>query len=88
MAGKSLIMAATAGAGAVATVAGLYIYNKVKKLVTNKAKMKLYHKKLYLSTRCTWLISGKQHHAILICSVITWWWLQKWCSIALNDFCE
>jgi hypothetical protein len=48
----------SAGLGAIATVAGLYVAKKMKNYLSRKPKMKLFHKHLSLSTRCAWLISG------------------------------
>ena len=48
------------GVGAVATMAGLFVARKMKKYLSHKPKMRLFHGHLSLSTRCAWLISGKQ----------------------------
>ena len=48
----------TAGAGALAAAAGMYLFKKIKKH-RSKPKVKISQRDhLSLSTRCTWLISG------------------------------
>ena len=53
-----MVIAASAGAGALATVAGYYLIDKVRNAFATRPKMKLFHKHPFLSARCTWFISG------------------------------
>ena len=65
MAAKGIATVAIgASAGALATVAGYYMANKIKELFGRKPKMKLFNNELLLSTRCTWFISGKQSYVL------------------------
>lgn len=54
-------LAITAGAGAIAAVAGVFLVDRFRSLLKKKPKMKLFNNHLLLSTRCTWLIKGKQY---------------------------
>lgn len=49
-------LAITAGAGAIAAVAGVFLVDRFRSLLKKKPKMKLFNNHLLLSTRCTWLI--------------------------------
>ena len=51
-------IAMAAGAGALATLTGMYISKKIRQKTTKKNRMKLHNNHLFLSTRCTWLIAG------------------------------
>ena len=50
---------ASAGAGAIATIAGIFVARKVKRIFSSPPEMKMGDKRLKLSTRCSWLISGE-----------------------------
>lgn len=59
MDGKLGSVVVTAGAGALATMVGLFVVRKMRKYFRKKTEMQMSNRHLRLSTRCTWLISGK-----------------------------
>ena len=72
-----MVIAASAGAGAIATVAGIYLVDKMRNAFATRPKMKLFHKHPFLSARCTWFISGECYHIMIMVFVLSQWLSQN-----------